>query len=74
MGKNKKSATPIVKAVGVQPPEIKSGSVTVEKETYDVVFLKEWFNRYGLVKKDQRLTITAKEFEELSKLNFVKEV
>lgn len=61
----------MVKAIGVTQPEIKSGVV---KETYDVVFLKEWFNRYGLIKKDQRLTITAKEFEELSKLNFVKEV
>lgn len=71
MSRNKKSVAPMVKAIGVTQPEIKSGVV---KETYDVVFLKEWFNRYGLIKKDQRLTITAKEFEELSKLNFVKEV
>lgn len=75
MGRKNKNTTPIEnKAIGVETQTLISGHVEIKKDTYDVIFLKDWFNKYGWVRKDQKMKITSKEFEELSKLNFVKEV
>lgn len=74
MSRKHKGQTPIVKAVGVESKEIKSGEVKMPKARYKVCFLKDWFGAYGMIRAGQTAEITASEFENLSKINYVKEV